>query len=67
MFSIRQNFTQRSSRLPKKSQLLTMDTAYLGQPFVRVVGKNENTLGLSVVYNAQPFVAAFNNRLTNPN
>jgi len=64
MFSIRQNFTQRSSRLPKKSQLLTMDTAYLGQPFVRVVGKNQNTLGLDVSYNAQPFVAAYNNRLT---
>jgi hypothetical protein len=66
MFSIRQNFTQRSTRLPKKSQLLTIDTAYLGQPFVEVVGKNENTLGLDVSYNAQPFVAASNNRLTGP-
>jgi hypothetical protein len=65
MFSIRQNFLQKSTRLPKKSQLLTIDTAYLGQPFSRVVGKNENTLGLDVSYNAQPFVAASNNKLTN--
>jgi hypothetical protein len=65
MFGSKQNFTQRSTRLPKKSQLLTMDTAYLGQPFVRVVGKNQNTLGLDVSYNAQPFVAAYNNKLTN--
>jgi hypothetical protein len=65
MFSIRQNFLQRSTRLPKKSELLTLNTAYLGQPFVEVVGKNENTLGLDVSYNAQPFVAASNNKLTN--
>lgn len=64
MFSIRQNFTQRSTRLPKKSQLLTMDTVYKAQPFVEVVAKNENTLGLDIVYKAQPFVAASNNRLT---
>jgi hypothetical protein len=64
MFSIRQNLLQRSTRLPKKSQLLTIDTAYLGQPFARVVGKNENTMGLDVSYNAQPFVAAYNNRFT---
>lgn len=62
MFSIRQNFTQRSSRLPKKSQLLTMDTVYKAQPFVEVVAKNEDTLGLDVVYKAQPFIAASNNR-----
>lgn len=66
MFSIRQNFTQRSTRLPKKSQLLTMDTVYKAQPFVDIVAKNENTLGLDVVYQAQPFVAASNNRLTGP-
>jgi hypothetical protein len=66
MFSIRQNFTQRSTRLPKKSQLLTMNTAYLGQPFVEVVGKNENTIGLDFAYNGQPFVASYNNRLTGP-
>lgn len=66
MFSIKQNFLQKSTRLPKKSQLLTLDSTYFAQPFVRVVGKNENTLGLGFVYNAQPFVAASNNRLTNP-
>ena len=65
MFSIRHNLLQRSTRLPKKSQLSTIDTAYLGQPFVKVVAKNENTLGLDVSYNAQPFVAASNNKLTN--
>lgn len=64
MFSIRQNTFQRSTRLPKKSQLLTMDTVYKAQPFVEVVAKNENTLGLDVVYKAQPFVAAYDNRLT---
>jgi len=64
MFSIRQNFYQRSTRLPKKRQLLTMDTVYKAQPFVQVVAKNENTLGLDVVKEAQPFVAAYDNRLT---
>jgi len=62
MFSIRQNFLQRSTRLPKKSQLLTMDTVYKAQPFVEVVGKNEDTIGLDFVSKAQPFIAAFNNR-----
>lgn len=62
MFSIRQNFLQRSTRLPKKSQLLTMDTVYKAQPFVEVVAKNEDTLGLDFVYKVQPFVAAYNNR-----
>lgn len=64
MFSIRQNFLQRSTRLPKKSQLLTMDVVYQAQPFVEVVAKNENTYSLDVVRQAQPFIAAFNNRLT---
>jgi hypothetical protein len=41
-----------------------MDTVYKAQPYVDVVGKNENTLGLDVVHQAQPFVAAYNNRLT---
>ena len=66
MFSIRQNFIKGSTRLPKKSQLLTLDTSYLAQPLARVIAKNENTLGLDVAYNAQPFVAAYNNRLTGP-
>lgn len=61
MFSIRQNFTQRSTRLPRKRNLLGMDTVYQAQPFVEVVGKNENTIGLDVVSRAQPFVAAYNN------
>lgn len=64
MFSIRQNTFQRSTRLPKKNQLLTTDVVYKAQPFVNVVGKNTNTYGLDVVKNAQPFVAAANNRLT---
>lgn len=67
MFSIRQNVFQQSTKLPKKSQLLTMDIAYNAQPFVNVIAKNENTYGLNIVNNAQPFVAAFNNRLTNGN
>lgn len=66
MFGSKQNFTQRSTRLPKKSQLLTLNTAYLGQPFVRVVGKNENTLGLDIADNGRPFVASYDNRLTGP-
>lgn len=61
MFSIRQNFTQRSSRLPRKRNLLGMDTVYKAQPFVQVVGKNEDTIGLNFVSKAQPFVAAFDN------
>jgi hypothetical protein len=66
MFSIRQNFTQRSTRLPKKSQLLTMDIVSQAQPFVNVISKNTNTLGLDIISQAQPFVGAFNNRLTGP-
>jgi hypothetical protein len=65
MFSIRQNFTQRSSRLPKKLNLLGMDTIYKAQPYVDVVGKNENTIGLDVINKSQPFVAAYNN-MTKP-
>ena len=61
MFSIRQNFTQRSSRLPRKRNLLGMDTVYRAQPYVDVVGKNANTLGLDVVSKAQPFVAVYDN------
>lgn len=38
-----------------------MDTVYKAQPYVDVVGKNENTLGLDVVHQAQPFIAAYNN------
>jgi hypothetical protein len=61
MFSIRQNFTQRSTRLPRKRNLLGMDTVYQAQPFVEVVGKNENTIGLDVISKAQPFIAAYDN------
>ncbi len=61
MFSIRQNFTQRSTRLPRKRNLLGMDTVYKAQPFVQVVGKNEDTIGLNFVSKAQPFVAAYDN------
>jgi hypothetical protein len=67
MFSTKQNFLKQSTRLPNKSKLITLDTGYLAQPFVNVVAKNENTLGLDVVYNAQPFVAASDNRLKNGN
>lgn len=61
MFSIRQNFTQRSSRLPKKSQLLTMDVIYKGQPFVEVVATNSDSLSLDIIKQAQPFIPAFDN------
>lgn len=61
MFSIRQNFTQRSSRLPKKSQLLTMDVIYKGQPFVDVVATNSDSYSLDIIKQVQPFVPAFNN------
>ncbi len=61
MFSIRQNAFQRSTRLPRKRNLLGMDTVYQAQPFVEVVGKNENTIGLDVVSKAQPFLGAYDN------
>jgi len=61
MFSIRQNFTQRSTRLPRKRNLLGMDTVYKAQPFVEVVGKNENTISLDVISKTQPFIAAYDN------
>jgi hypothetical protein len=62
MFSIRQNFTQRSTKLPKKNQLLTMDIVSRAQPFVIVVANNINTLNLDIINQAQPLVAAFNNQ-----
>jgi|LakMenE01Jun11ns_1017448.scaffolds.fasta_scaffold9944225_2 hypothetical protein len=61
MFSIRQNTFQRSTRLPKKSQLLTMDVIYKGQPFVEVVATNSDALSLDIIKQAQPFIPAFDN------
>jgi hypothetical protein len=43
-----------------------MDTVYKAQPFVNVVGKNENTFGLEVISKAQPFIAAYDNKLNGP-
>jgi len=64
MFSAKQNFNQRSTKLLKKRQLLSMDVVYKAQPYVEVVAKNENTWSLDYIHKAQPFVTAFNNRLT---
>ena len=61
MFSIRQNFTQRSTRLPRKRNLLGMDYIYNGQPYVEVVGKNDNTLSLDLINNGQPFTPSYDN------
>jgi hypothetical protein len=61
MFSIRQNAFQRSTRLPRKRQLLTMDVIYKGQPFVEVVAKNQDSYSLDLINRGQPFIPAFDN------
>lgn len=44
---------------PTKSDLLTLDYASDGQPFVRVAAKDTiDTAGLDVASDGQPFVAA---------
>jgi hypothetical protein len=44
--------------IPKKSDLLTLDYAWLGQPFVHVEAKPLETQTLDYAFRAQPFVAA---------
>jgi len=61
MFSIRQNIFQRSTRLPRKRNLLGIDYIYNGQPYVEVVAKNENAISLDLINNGQPFTPAYNN------
>ncbi len=43
--------------LPNKNDLQTLDTAYLGQPFVQVEAKSLSTESLDAAYLGQPFVA----------
>ncbi len=45
--------------LPAKNDLLTMNFAWRGQPFVNVEAKQLNTLTLDYAWRAQPFVAPF--------
>lgn len=56
MFSAKFNFIKQTSKLPDKSQLLTLNYVYNAQPFVLVVSKDQNTYNLDTSYNAQPFV-----------
>jgi hypothetical protein len=51
--------------LPTKTNLETLDIAYLGQPFVQVEAKPLNTQSLDTAYFAQPFsaVSSSNNNL----
>lgn len=59
MFSAKFNFIKTNSvvsKLPSKTQLLTMNYVYNAQPFVLVVSKDQNTSNLDIVYDAQPFV-----------
>jgi hypothetical protein len=44
--------------LPNKTDLSTLDTVYLGQPFNQVEAKNLGTKSLNTVYLGQPFVAS---------
>lgn len=43
--------------LPSNIDLATLDTAYLGAPFVQVEAKNFATTSLDVAYLGAPFVA----------
>lgn len=56
MFSAKFNFLNKSSKLPDKTKLSTLNYAYNAQPFVLVVSKNQNTYSLDTAYSAQPFV-----------
>ena len=44
--------------LPTKTQLLELDTSWLGRPFVQVEAKARNTTELDVSWLGKPFVAA---------
>ena len=61
MFSIRQNIFQRSTRLPRKRNLLGMDYVYNSQPYVHVVAKNENAISLDLINNGKSFTPAYDN------
>lgn len=43
--------------LPSNTDLATLDTAYLGAPFVSVEAKSLDTETLDIAYQGQPFVA----------
>jgi hypothetical protein len=43
------------NKLPNKTTLQSLDRVYLGQPFVNVVSKFQDTRGLDTVYKGQPF------------
>lgn len=43
--------------LPSKTDLQTLDIAYLGEPFVQVEAKSLTTTSLDVAYLGEPFVA----------
>jgi hypothetical protein len=43
------------NKLPNKTTLQSLDRVYLGQPFVNVVSKFQDTRGLDTVYLSQPF------------
>lgn len=46
--------------LPAKNDLLTMNYAFLGQPFVNVAASQTiNTFTLDWAFKAQPFIAPF--------
>jgi hypothetical protein len=55
MFSTKFNFLKRSSKLPNKTKLQTLDYIYKGQPFVNVVSQNQNTYTLDFIYKGEPF------------
>jgi hypothetical protein len=43
------------NKLPNKTSLQSLDRVYLGQPFVNVVSKFQDTRGLDTIYLGQPF------------
>jgi hypothetical protein len=43
------------NKLPNKTTLQSLDRVYLGQPFVNVVSKFQDTRGLDTIYLGQPF------------
>jgi hypothetical protein len=59
MFSASFNTNQRSTRLFRKRQLLSMDLVYKAQPYVDVIAKNQYTYGLDFIQKGQPFTGAY--------
>lgn len=56
MFNKRINLLKGPNRLLTKTQLSSLDYAYLGKPFINVVSKEQETKNLNTVYLGKIFI-----------